>query len=617
MRKSLLLFAGLERKRFSRSKLFVSAERIEISMQFSRSLVLALNLAFCLVMGMSRAQAQFTFSGDTTGKPTFKRPTSTTALSTTATAVPYEAYTFVATTTGYHRIISSPTTNWNNYVVVYAGAFNPASPLTNIFAVNEDYGVNSGFPTLGILNAGSTYTVVTTGSTNTSFGPYTLSIDALTVKGTTTGGSTFNRPASSVPGLPVNFPIYPVDALSPTATAVAYQTQTFTPSVGGEYQVLGQRLNSTTWNPFMVLYKGTFDPSNPLTNAVIANDDNSATSTTFTTFTISLEAGQPYTLVFTGSTNADAGDYYYSFELLYPFKAGVNTTTTGRPLLDVSTYGSLFSPAITDFGNAVPYRLFKIDFAAPGNYSLLYLAQTPGLSPFIAFYVSPFDPATAPSTATLFTATTYRNSNAFILPFNLTTLASNVTLYAVVVGHKNSMVGNFRLEGFGPDAVTITPVTTVKGTVQLKTFLDNPPAAVTNYPVNLIFRPVGGGSDTNVPLTLTSANGNYLLNLPEGNYNVGIKSPRTLQKVILNVDTATNNVSGLNATLIGVDSNDDNFSDVTELLAVINSYNQQKNTPANNTLYKEAADFNFDGVNDVSDLLLIINNYNKMGEFLP
>ena len=65
--------------------------------------------------------------------------------------------------------------------------------------------------------------------------------------------------------------------------------------------------------------------------------------------------------------------------------------------------------------------------------------------------------------------------------------------------------------------------------------------------------------------------------------------------------------------LLNGDSNNDNFVDVTDLLAIINSYNQKKNFPANNPNYRPEADFNKDGADDVADLLIVINNYNKQG----
>ena len=82
----------------------------------------------------------------------------------------------------------------------------------------------------------------------------------------------------------------------------------------------------------------------------------------------------------------------------------------------------------------------------------------------------------------------------------------------------------------------------------------------------------------------------------------------------ITVDARLGNVTNANATLRAGDANNDNVVDVTDLLLIINHYNQQKNIPANNSNYLEAADFNCDDVNDVADLLLVISNYNKQGD---
>ncbi len=61
------------------------------------------------------------------------------------------------------------------------------------------------------------------------------------------------------------------------------------------------------------------------------------------------------------------------------------------------------------------------------------------------------------------------------------------------------------------------------------------------------------------------------------------------------------------------DVDGDNAVDINDLLALINHYNQLKNTPPNNPSYLAAADLNADGANDISDLLIIISSYNQLG----
>ena len=109
------------------------------------------------------------------------------------------------------------------------------------------------------------------------------------------------------------------------------------------------------------------------------------------------------------------------------------------------------------------------------------------------------------------------------------------------------------------------------------------------------------------------AQGNFAFtSIPRGTYNVVFSGRKVLGRAVNGLNLS-NAVSGQQLVLLGGDSNNDNFVDVTDLLAIINSYNQKQNTPPNNANYLEAADFNNDGVNDVTDLLTVINNYNKQG----
>ena len=95
----------------------------------------------------------FSYSGNLTGQPTFKRPnqgTPPTSLSNSATAVPYQTQTFTVDTTssGYEIIgrwipsSGAPTganPNADGYIFLYQNSFNPASPLTNVLSGDDDY----------------------------------------------------------------------------------------------------------------------------------------------------------------------------------------------------------------------------------------------------------------------------------------------------------------------------------------------------------------------------------------------------------------------------------------------------------------------------------------------
>ncbi|MBS9390217.1 MAG: hypothetical protein HEQ33_15545 [Dolichospermum sp. WA123] len=142
---------------------------------------LALTSFACLsVMVAAPAQA-ITFSGSTTGAPTWNRPVQNgsnppAALSNMATAVPYQVQNFFVDTTGAYSFLST-TTTYDNFTFLYQNSFSAASPLTNVIIGNDDYSNNrtSGFQGVN-LTAGTQYYFVNTGYSNNNFGAYNSSI---------------------------------------------------------------------------------------------------------------------------------------------------------------------------------------------------------------------------------------------------------------------------------------------------------------------------------------------------------------------------------------------------------------------------------------------------------
>jgi hypothetical protein len=155
----------------------------------------------------------------------------------------------------------------------------------------------------------------------------------------------------------------------------------------------------------------------------------------------------------------------------------------------------------------------------------------------------------------------------------------------------------------GYDIYLATPARSISGTITLQ-------SATTNAsPLTFTFRPQTGSA---FDRTVTpAANGTFTVGgLPSGNYTVSIKGSKWLRKNVLNVNVTNGNVSGITAELKGGDANNDNYVDISDLLALIGAYN--KVSP--NAGFLEAADFNNDGKNDIADLLLLISNYNTQGD---
>jgi hypothetical protein len=112
-----------------------------------------------------------------------------------------------------------------------------------------------------------------------------------TFTGDTTGAPTFNRPLQDLSGL------------SAVGVAVRYGSLSFSASVSGDYTFL----TTGAFDTFLVLYQGSFNPAQSLTNALVANDDLLAPPFTTSGFVGTLTAGSTYVLVVTGFDSPDFG----------------------------------------------------------------------------------------------------------------------------------------------------------------------------------------------------------------------------------------------------------------------------------------------------------------------
>jgi len=164
--------------------------------------ILVLSLALCSVGAF--AQTAF-WNGDTTGDPTMARPLSLTTMSGT-TATPYEATPFWVTVSGEYVFegdgqAANGLTHTDTFILVYSGAFNPATPLVNLIAGDDDFtgaftllsgngdagfrssrialGDSSNFGGAGTglnLTANNQYYAVMLGFANADFGTYRAAI---------------------------------------------------------------------------------------------------------------------------------------------------------------------------------------------------------------------------------------------------------------------------------------------------------------------------------------------------------------------------------------------------------------------------------------------------------
>jgi hypothetical protein len=154
-----------------------------------------------------------------------------------------------------------------------------------------------------------------------------------TYSGTTFGASVWNRPVEN--GL------LPPDTLSGIATAVPYSTFNFSVGTAGSYNFVSNATNPVGWDNYLFLYSPAFNALQPLTNALIGNDD--FPSTGVSGFSINLVSGVSYTLVTTGFDNTDAGNFTNTISGPGPFIVGTAPEPgSGILILAFAPAGALF-----------------------------------------------------------------------------------------------------------------------------------------------------------------------------------------------------------------------------------------------------------------------------------
>lgn len=139
--------------------------------------VLIAALATITGLPMPAHAADISYSGDTTGAATFRRPVENlSALSDIGTAVHYDAYAFTA---AFDGVYSFTTTGlFDTFALLYAAPFTPTAGLTGLLAANDDLNGDA-FNVSGLsfaLLAGQSYVYVVTGFDNDEFGTFDSTI---------------------------------------------------------------------------------------------------------------------------------------------------------------------------------------------------------------------------------------------------------------------------------------------------------------------------------------------------------------------------------------------------------------------------------------------------------
>jgi hypothetical protein len=119
-------------------------------------------------------------------------------------------------------------------------------------------------------------------------------------KGDTTGSPTYDRSDAVFSELPMIGEDVAYDVFS--FSVVADGVYTFGSRVSGYFQ------GAPSWDQYLFLYSDSFDPTAPLSNGVVGNDDYN-NSIGRSGFEAALSAGTSYFLVTTGYAADDSGEY--------------------------------------------------------------------------------------------------------------------------------------------------------------------------------------------------------------------------------------------------------------------------------------------------------------------
>ena len=119
------------------------------------------------------------------------------------------------------------------------------------------------------------------------------------------------------------------------------------------------------------------------------------------------------------------------------------------------------------------------------------------------------------------------------------------------------------------------------------------------------------GYDDFAPSLNVSPAGTFAVNLPKRSGVLHIKSAKYLAANV-SVDATAGDISGVTATLLTGDANNDNSIDATDFSIFVSAYNSDSSVPGSG--YDPNADFNGDGFIDPTDFGLFVGNYNTIGD---
>ncbi len=203
--------------------------------------------------------------------------------------------------------------------------------------------------------------------------------------GDTTGDPTFARPFTVGDGTAGSC------SLSGFGNAVPYEATSFTPANSGVYDI---EVSSTddTYDEYIHLYNGVFDPANPCVNLIALDDQGGAGSLIED---VELNGGTMYTIVVDGFGNDDFGPYTGTVtrtgdippDPVVVFNFAGDTTddpTFARPT------GTTCAPST--FADSTRYEVTTFTPNRDSEYAIQTDYGTPGYDGYLVLYEGTFDP---------------------------------------------------------------------------------------------------------------------------------------------------------------------------------------------------------------------------------
>lgn len=274
-----------------------------------------------------------------------------------ALAVEYSVQPFMVEADGMYDFDS--TQDYDGFVALYEGGFDPTDPALNCLAADDDGGGGIGTSEFSAnLVAGTPYFLVTSAFDDPDVGTFSNLVQG---PGEIVLGASFTGVTS------VNSPTYlrPEEScFTQIATPVPYRTNPFVVDQDGIYHIASiQNYDGT-----LHLYSGAFNRSDP-SGDCLGGDDDGFNGIGTSDFDAQLRAGVPYVLVTSGYDDQDTGiatNMISGPGRVGPGGVSYSGSTVGAPTFDRAVADC---SSISGIGVGVGYHQQNLLVDQPGDYS--------------------------------------------------------------------------------------------------------------------------------------------------------------------------------------------------------------------------------------------------------